>query len=224
MFLSKVTLVSSTQSAIELTRLAENGVYASHQLLWRLFPDEDKRNFLYREEQGDNGRPIFFVLSEKKPQLLDTIFNINTKAFHPQLDIGTRLAFKLRVNPTICMTDQEGKSRRHDVMMHAKKKAKAANINHADELKILMEQAAFNWINDEKRLSQWGVTLDCVPDIESYQQHTSQKRNTQAIQFSSVNFQGLLTLTNPDLFLKKYKEGFGRAKSLGCGLMLIRNV
>ena len=63
MFLSKVTLVSSTQSAIELTRLAENGVYASHQLLWRLFPDEDKRNFLYREEQGDNGRPIFFVLS-----------------------------------------------------------------------------------------------------------------------------------------------------------------
>jgi CRISPR system Cascade subunit CasE len=128
------------------------------------------------------------------------------------------------VNPTICITDREGKSRRHDVMMHAKKKAKAVNINHADELKILMEQAALNWIHDEKRLSQWGVTLDCVPDIESYQQHASQKRNAQAIKFSSVNFQGLLTLTNPVLFLKKYKEGFGRAKSLGCGLMMIRKV
>lgn len=223
MFLSKVTLVSSTQSAIELAKLAGNGVYASHQLLWRLFPNEDERNFLYREEQGDNGRPVFFVLSEKQPKSLDTIFEINTKPFNPQLEIGTRLAFKLRVNPTICITDNEGKSRRHDVVMHAKTKAKSANINDA-ELKVLMEQAAINWISDEKRLDQWGITLDCVPDIESYEQHASQKRHTQGIKFSSVNFQGLLTIADPDLFLKKYKQGFGRAKSLGCGLMLIRRV
>lgn len=224
MFLSKVILATSTQSAIELAKLAQNGVYASHQLLWRLFPDEDQRNFLYREEQGVNGRPVFFVLSNKQPELIDTLFEINSKPFHPQLNVGTRLAFKLRVNPTICITNQEGKSRRHDVMMHAKKKAKDTNINNPDELKVLMQQAALNWINDETRLEQWGVSLDCSPDIESYEQHSSQKRNAQPIKFSSANFQGLLTLTDPDLFMKKYKEGFGRAKSFGCGLMLIRKV
>ena len=103
MFLSKVTLASSAQSAIELAKLSKNGVYASHQLLWRLFPNEEQRNFMYREEQGSDGRPKYFVLSNKPPEQSDTLFEINSKQFNPQLGVGTRLAFKLRVNPTICL-------------------------------------------------------------------------------------------------------------------------
>lgn len=224
MFLSKVTLASSAQSAIELAKLSKNGVYASHQLLWRLFPNEEQRNFMYREEQGSDGRPQYFVLSKKQPEQSDTLFEINSKPFNPQLGVGTRLAFKLRVNPTICVRDHEGKSRRHDVMMHAKKKAKDAGIDSVSDISTLMEQAAIDWINDSKRLEQWGVTLDCIPDIESYEQHSSEKKRSQKIRFSSVNFQGLLTLTDPERFMNQYEKGFGRAKAMGCGLMLIRLV
>ena len=56
MFLSKVTLQSSAQASLELAKLANNGVYSSHQLLWTLFKEAQKREFLYREEVGAAGK------------------------------------------------------------------------------------------------------------------------------------------------------------------------
>jgi CRISPR system Cascade subunit CasE len=224
MFLSKITLVPTSQSAVELAILAKNGVYASHQLLWKLFPNDSERNFIYREEQGSNGRPFFFVLSKNKPHLIDSIFEVHTKRFTPVMNKGDRLAFKLRMNPTICVSDSEGKSRRHDVMMHAKKKAQSEGIRDSQDIKILMKQAAIAWFAEQDRLTQWGISLDCLPDIESYMQHASQKKRAHSIKFSSVNYQGILTLVDPEVFRQKYAEGFGRSKAMGCGLMLIRPV
>lgn len=224
MFLSKVTLLTTTQSAAELTKLSSNGVYASHQLLWQLFPEDNQRSFIYREEQVSNGRPEFFVLSQHKPTALDTLFSVQTKAFTPKLNTGDRLAFKLRVNPTVCITDERGKSRRHDVLMHVKKHATKDLKNDNAGLKIAMEQAAIQWLSDSKRLSQWGISFDALPNIESYTQHDSKKRSGHNIRFSSVDFQGILTITDPTLFLNQYESGFGRAKSMGCGLMMIRKV
>ena len=43
MFLSKVTLQSSAQASLELAKLASNGVYSSHQLLWTLFKEAQAR-------------------------------------------------------------------------------------------------------------------------------------------------------------------------------------
>lgn len=224
MFLSKVTLLPSTQSAMELTKLASNGVYASHQLLWRLFPEDNERSFVYREEQGIHGRPEFFVLSKSRPQAIDTILNVQIKPFEPQLNKGDRIAFKLRVNPTICITDKQGKSRRHDVLMHAKKKAQADGENNPEGLRVIMEQAVLTWLSDRKRLTQWGITFDCMPNIEGYMQHSIKKRFGHQVRFSSVDVQGVLTVDDPDLFLQQYQRGFGREKAMGCGLMMIRRV
>jgi CRISPR system Cascade subunit CasE len=224
MFLSKVTLINTTQSAAELTRLASNGVYASHQLLWQLFPEDNQRSFIYRQQEGVNGRPEFFVLSRSKPVANDTIFSVQTKPFMPKLNTGDRLAFKLRVNPTVCITDDKGKSRRHDVLMHTKKHANNDLKNDSASLKIAMEQSALQWLSDNKRLAQWGIAFDVLPNIESYTQHDSKKRIGHNVRFSSVDFQGILTVTDPTLFLNQYVRGFGRAKSMGCGLMMIRNI
>ncbi|MDC2888526.1 type I-E CRISPR-associated protein Cas6/Cse3/CasE [Psychrosphaera algicola] len=224
MFLNKVTLLSTTQSAAELTRLASNGVYASHQLLWQLFPEDNERSFIYRQEEGVNGRPEFFVLSHVKPASNDTIFSVQTKPFMPKLNTGDRLAFKLTVNPTVCITDDKGKSRRHDVLMHVKKHANHDLKNDSAGLKIAMEHAAIQWISDRKRLAQWGMSFDALPNIESYTQHDSKKRTGHNVRFSSVDFQGILTITDPTVFLNQYARGFGRSKSMGCGLMMIRKI
>lgn len=224
MYLSKISIVPSAHSAGELARLSRNGVYASHQLLWNLFTEDEKRTFLYREEQSlGSGRPLFYVLSQSKPDLNVPLFNIQSKEFSPKLKAGQRLGFKLRVNPTVCLTDEAGKRRRHDVLMHAKYQAKRTGKASA-EISGLMDQAALNWISDEKRLSAWGVTLDVFPEIERYTQHSSQKKRGHAIRFSSVDFQGMLRVSDPQTFCRQYGQGFGRAKSMGCGLMLIRPV
>lgn len=222
MFLSKVQLLPSPQAGAELTKLSQNGVYASHQLLWQLFPGQNERAFLYREEQDDFGLPQYFVISKKQP-VATPLFIIQSKAFTPQLMAGSRLAFKLRVNPTICITSKEGKSQRHDVLMHAKRQNKLTACT-AEQLKNRMDQAAIDWLADENRLTQWGIELGSVPNIMAYNQHQSKKRSGHKVQFSSVDFEGLLTIKDPEKFLKQYHLGFGRAKSMGCGLMLIRRI
>lgn len=223
MFLSKVTLQSSAQASLELAKLANNGVYSSHQLLWTLFKEAQTREFLYREEMGAAGKPEFFVLSSTMPVADGTVLNVNSKTFQPQLSSGQRLGFKLRVNPTVCITDSEGQSKRHDVLMHAKKQPDAKTMATAD-LAIVMQHAAHSWIADERRLQSWGIELEALPDMISYEQHKSKKRGGHNVQFSSVDFQGVLTVKEPELFLAQYVKGFGRAKALGCGFMLIRPV
>jgi CRISPR system Cascade subunit CasE len=223
MYLSKVSLLSSSQSAKELVKLGANGAYASHQLLWQLFTEQKERNFLYREEMTAGGLPQFFVLSETRPVINNALFNVQTKSFDPQLSAGRRLAFKLRVNPTVCLKNEEGKSKRHDVLMNAKYQFKESGSTNQDEVKLLMDEAAHQWIAHPKRLEQWGIELGALPDIECYTQHKSLKKKHR-VQFSSVDFQGVLTVSNPAVFWEQYKKGFGRAKAMGCGLMLIRPI
>ncbi len=222
MYLSKVTLLQSAHTASELAKFGSNGVYTSHQMLWKLFADENERNFLFREEVGQGGLPHYFVLSHCSPQNVQTLFEVQSKEFRPKITAGQRLAYKLRVNPTVCITDKTGKSKRHDVLMHAKSLTKEKGIQSAPEIKMAMEQAAQAWFADERRLENWGIQLDFLPEVERYTQHRSQKKSGRQIQFSSVDFQGCLTVNDPELFLKQYANGFGRAKALGCGLMLIR--
>ena len=220
MYLSKVTMKSSPQTAQELAKLQRNGVYASHQLIWQLFTNDAERSFLYREEIGATGMPEFYVLSKTEPQANLPIFSSVTKVFEPKLDKGQRLSFKLRVNPTVCVKGEGGKQRRHDVMMQAKYSVKNELLD-AQKLKMHMEQAAIGWLSNEKRLDEWGITLDCQPSIDGYTQHKVQKKRHQ-IQFSSVDYQGMLTVQNPLKFINQYAKGFGRAKGMGCGLMMIK--
>ena len=40
--------------------------------------------------------------------------------------------------------------------------------------------------------------------------------------YSTLDFEGMLTVINPASFLPAIARGFGAAKAYGCGLMLIR--
>lgn len=119
MFLSRIRLGDSPAASKELVRAMSKGVYGNHQLLWRLFMEQDQRNFLFRHEQSDGrlspaGEPIFYVLSREEPNNSEQLFQVESRPFTPQIAVGQRLAFKVRVNPTVC---RQGK--RHDVLMDA---------------------------------------------------------------------------------------------------------
>ena len=40
--------------------------------------------------------------------------------------------------------------------------------------------------------------------------------------YSTLDFEGVLTVSDPDTLLPAIARGFGAAKAYGCGLMLIR--
>lgn len=113
----------------DLHMLVSGNGYGSHQLLWKLFPDEDKRSFLFREEiareqiplhKGVKGEPVFYLVSASQPIADHSLFAVDSKPYSPKLANGERLAFRLRANPTVARK-QEGKknSPRHDVVMDA---------------------------------------------------------------------------------------------------------
>lgn len=120
MYLTKARLSNHPQTRSQRIELMQQGAYASHQLLWKLFPQQKERPFLFRQEQGDGysapkGEPCFYLLSSHLPENLNGLVETESKPFHPQLQQGDQLGFTIRLNPTVCRD-----KKRHDVLMDAR--------------------------------------------------------------------------------------------------------
>ncbi|WP_341668069.1 type I-E CRISPR-associated protein Cas6/Cse3/CasE [Alcaligenes sp. SDU_A2] len=215
MYLSKISLAPGGAGQLIAQTLSRNGAYAEHQVLWQLFTDQAARTFIFRQEMSPGGMQ-FYVLSEQAPAA-HPAFVVRSKAFRPRLAVGQKLAFSLRANPTVCSDHK-----RHDVLMHAKQRSRQQGLN-PEQCQAAMEQAAQDWLGQDRRAREWGFSLDMPAAVDGYMQHQSRKKKG-TIRFSSVDYQGVLTIQNPDLFWQQYCLGYGRAKALGCGLMLLRPV
>jgi CRISPR system Cascade subunit CasE len=196
--------------------------------------------------------PLYYVLSEAKPASDSPIFKIESRLFSPQLNVGDQLAFKLRANPTIARK-VEGKknSQRHDVVMDAQRQflmaaCKARGLscsekksdlrallfnhpdfqNHAqrkefsDSLDTAIETAAVDWI--KKRGITHGYVLNSV-EATGYRWNALPEKDRKA-GFSTMDYEGVLTVEDPELFLQMLISGLGPSKAFGCGLMLIRRI
>jgi CRISPR system Cascade subunit CasE len=201
----------------------------AHRLLWTLFADapDRRRDFLWREEGAMDlapGRAAFLVLSARPPQDPHGLFDLDeAKLFAPSLASGDRLAFSLRANPVVTRpsaASADGKSRRlrHDVVMdRLRELPKGSRGTHR---LAAMEEAGQAWL--EAQGARHGFTLLGAPRIDGYDQRRIRREGGRPIRFSVLDFDGLLEVREPDLFLGTLRRGFGKAKAWGCGLMLIR--
>lgn len=124
MYFSRVRIRTDILKSSQLGLVLQGNSYGSHRLLWDLFPDQDERTFLYREEIAREqlaasatvrGEPIYYVVSHVRPVASDdSLFRLETKPYQPQLAVGQRLVFECRVNPVV---ERQGK--KHDVVMDA---------------------------------------------------------------------------------------------------------
>lgn len=233
-YFSKVTIVP-TEAARVFTE-QKNRTYRLHQLLWKLFPNtsqakpeqpHSKRVFLFREYQNQNREHCFYVLSSTKPTGEHAALRTISKPFSPKLQNGQKLAFELRANPVIShevIEQGKRKVRRHDVLMHAKHQTKKTEIQ-GQSPQSLMNQAAISWLLNERRMQSWGIHVDHSPTVSAYQQHRMQRaKSSSTIQISSVDYQGILTVNDAEIFTEQLLKGFGKAKAFGCGLMLIKPI
>lgn len=71
----------------------------------------------------------------------------------------------------------------------------------------------------KKKGEKYGFKIKPEQTIVSHKEKDiSRKKN---ITIFKVKIQGILEVTNPTLFNDQFVKGFGRAKRMGCGLMLI---
>ena len=213
-YFSKVRLVATAHQHDWLRNLARHGeAYRDHALIWKLFPGDGlPRDFLFRSLTEQRH---YYVVSARPPTPQPGLFEVQSKPYLPHPEPGEWLQFDLRANPTISLPVEGSKSRRHDVLMHAKKRAASGT-----EPGIAVDEAGREWIL--KRAGSWGLEMDQRSLAQnSYRQHRLQ-REGRRIEFSSLDYQGLARVTDTGRLQRALLEGIGHAKGFGCGLLLVR--
>lgn len=151
MYFSRVRIRAGSKSLSTLADVLKNDSYGVHRLLWTLFPGQQKRNFLFREEiareqlgpaPATRGEPVYYLVSQSEPAAeAGSLFSIESKPYRPKIMNGDRFGFDCRVNPVIC---RQGK--KHDVVMDA-------------QLQFLAEQI---------KISQLEASLSSRPNKSAY--------------------------------------------------------
>jgi len=194
----------------------------AHRLLWTLFSDGPDRNrdFLWREEQS--GKSVraghFYVLSTRAPADPHRLFDLETKPFDPALAPGDRLSFILRANAVVTRKDADGHPRRHDVVMD--RLSKVSSGSRGAERQIAIDESGRKWL--EGQAGRNGFRLEENVGIDGYRAVEIERSGHRPVRFSLLDFSGVLTIVEPPSFEAALARGFGKAKSFGCGLMLIR--
>lgn len=207
-----------------------NGAYADHQWLWQLFPAAagTARDFVFRRHEAD-GLPRFYVVSQRRPEANHHAWQVQSRDYAPEIATGTCLNFELRANPTV-RHGRDGKSKRHDVVMEAKKQllvtrglSQWADWNDGTKPALygIVQQSCSAWLT--RRGESMGFAIDTDSLVaQAYEQHDD--RTYRKLQFTTVDFSGRLTVTDTRAFTGALMQGIGHAKAFGCGLLLVRSV
>lgn len=223
MYFSRIQLNPGHTELRDIIGLGATDGYRLHQSLWRLFKQQanEARPFLYRQ-QNQRGIPFFYTVSSTPPRDENNRWQIETRDYQPTLTAGRRLAFSLLANPIVSRRDPNGRQQRHDVVMDLKRQSAPGKRPPMAELE---QQAGHHWLS--KRAENLGFQFDENHIlINGYRQQRLHKpKARQPIRFSTLEFNGILTVQDPETFLDKaLYQGIGPAKGFGCGLLLIRPV
>lgn len=202
---------------------------SSHSLIWSLFAGDKTRarDFLYREAADG----WFYILSSRKPANTNNLFHLDEpKEFTPALHKGDRLQFSLRANPVIRRRiPGTRKSKKVDIVMDALHQLSDKD-QRADKRHDFIWEAGEKWLTGQGE--KHGFALESIdnergknPKISGYHHHRIYKKGSkESLRFSSLDFDGVLNVTDPVLFHAILHKGLGSAKGYGCGLMMIRRV
>lgn len=187
---------------------------AHHRLIWTLFGDgrDRARDFLWRAEPG--GR--FYTLSARPPRANALFSPPSVKTFEPDLAPGDRLEFSLRANATRDRA-RATKDRRVDLVMDLLHET--PKVDRAAQRPEAAQKAAEDW------MTRIGSTRGFAPErtiADRYDTISVGRSRRSGATFGILDLAGVITVTEPGVFLHALAAGFGRAKAWGCGLMMIR--
>jgi CRISPR system Cascade subunit CasE len=191
---------------------------ASHRLLWSLYADgpNRQRDFVWRQTSAGE----FLTLGARVPVDAHGLFELDHKPFAPRLAPGDRLGFRLRANATVSRSTARGqRGMRHDVAMDLLQRTPGSRAGARHEV---TQTAGRNWLARQGEAHGFVLCGNVVMD--GYDRVAMPRQNGGAAVFGVLDMSGALEVTDPERFLTKLAQGFGRGKAFGCGLMLIRRV
>ncbi len=218
---------------------SEDRVSAGHRLIWSLFArgDSRERDFLWREDAS----ACYYILSATRPPEDHPLLEVDPpKRFAPALAAGDRLRFSLRANPTVARPRDEfrtvnraasakpsRKTVRHDVVMDAIHRL--PTHERAPSRTRAIQSAGRAWLERTGERCGFRIPPHATDEgevealrVDGYRVlRPPRARRSDQMRVAVIDFEGFLTVTDPDLFVASLARGIGRAKAYGCGLMLI---
>jgi len=222
LFLSRISLRAepsvATLAPILFDTAGRHRSEASRRLVWTLFADrEDRtRDFLWREDDARR----FYVLSSRPPEDRHQMFTVETKAFEPALSPGDRLVFSLRANATVGRPRGDKRAGKRDDVVMAVLNA-IPKQERAERRKEIIRGEGLAWLRRQGAAAGFDFD-DAGIAVDGYEPLTIRDSANNALRLSVIEFDGMLTVREPENFLIKLARGFGRGKAFGLGLMLLR--
>ena len=179
-----------------------------HGAVESAFPE--RKRTLWRIDRL-NGKTYLLLLSEDKPDLSNAVEQFGTEngwetrsydSFLAKIENGDKRCFRLCANPVI--TKSAGTGNRGAVLAH---------VTVKQQEQWLMERAGKHGFHVETEQYS-AVYSDWV---------TFHKGNEggRPVSFHMVTFEGLLTVTDAELFRETLVTGIGREKAYGCGMLTV---
>ena len=193
-------------------------VHEMHSLLWRAFPqrketsDESQAGrVLYRIEGLSSLATLpILVQSEHQPdwsslcEMDGLLLKSHSKLFDPQISKGQLLRFRIRANPTMIKT--------FPILNGFAEKRRMG---------IYSEEGQSEWFArkaEEAGFSPLDLRFIAAGNLTGKK---SGSEGATKLQFHSVDYEGVLRVTEPALFLKALENGIGSGKAFGFGLLSV---
>lgn len=191
MFLTRITL---TPKNFHDWRITDD--YSLHRVVYSLFQDGERERFLYVDKGSRKGFYIILVLSAREPMKLPDL-SMETKPIAESFLLHDRYAFEIILNP---------------VKRQRKSGKLQPIIGQLPLLEWFMEKATQNgFLPDKEHL----VTKAQPAQIFKGPSGCVDQR----VVHHRVLFTGILTVTNRELFEDAFRNGIGRSKAFGFGLL-----
>lgn len=200
-------LTQATLDFATIARLRFRDVYDWHQAVWKAFPgrDDQQRDFLTRLDERDDGFRLLIVSPEipTRPDWCPPDA-WQTKPIPETYFSKRRYAFQLCANPTKKVTklgpDGQPTKNGKRVPLHTREEYVA-------------------WMQRKAEQGGFVIEADTLRTIQQGRENFQKKG--AAGTHTAVEFQGVLTVTDPDKFHETFTRGIGSAKSFGFGLLVI---
>lgn len=196
-----LSVLRLTRSDYEIIRKRNQNVfdaYTIHKVVYSLFPkDGDKeRRFLYAYKGGDFNEQCILMLSEKKP-LQSDIGNIDSKEIPREFLEQDYYGFEVQVNP----------------VKRDSKTGKIIPIRGSDK------DALRQWFSEKSLSFGFEIQKESLSvgdtDVLSF------SKEGKNVVLGKAVFTGKLKVTDRELFIKSFKNGIGKGKAFGFGLLQI---
>lgn len=204
-----------TQATIDLAAAARHHLhdtYDWHQAVWKAFPgrDGEPRDFLTRLDQHAEGFSLLIV-SPTQPARPEWCPNDReswkTKPIPDTYFTRSRYAFQLCANPTRKVSKQlpDGS---------LTKNGRRVPLSKREDL--------VEWIRRKGLRGGFCVDEATLRTFSRGREYFNKKNHTGL--HSATEFQGVLTVTDPQQFHNTFTSGVGSAKAFGFGLLVIAPV